>query len=226
MAVEPGPSAQAERLVEAILDEVSAQTTTFTELDQVAGDGDLGLTLARAIGVIKTEWDRRPRGDVSALVSWVADVMSEAAPSSFVTLAAYGLRSLSRALAPEQSEDGSVSVRQVGDGLKAAITAIERRGGAASGDKTLLDALIPAAEAFAQGAFPSWSEVARSAAVAAADGVKATESMAAVQGRSAWNAGRTLGHADPGALVVKVAFEAAAQFFEDNEGTSPSTGRR
>ena len=86
-------------------------------------------------------------------------------------------------------------------------------GGAAAGDRTMLDALLPAAAAF-QGATSSGgtrAEALRNAADAAAEGVRATAKMAPRRGRSSYLGERVLGYPDPGAEAVAVVLEAVAK---------------
>jgi len=88
----------------------------------------------------------------------------------------------------------------------AGCTAVGELGGATRGDRTMLDALLPAAEAF-QSAINSGQPTAdalRAAAAAAREGASATAGMIPRRGRSSYLGARALGHADPGAEAVAV----------------------
>ena len=92
------------------------------------------------------------------------------------------------------------------EAFRAGCTAIAALGGAERGDRTMLDALWPAAEVF-QGAVTSGTPVVdalRASAAAAADGARRTADMLPRRGRSSYLGERTRGHVDPGAEAVAV----------------------
>jgi dihydroxyacetone kinase len=96
--------------------------------------------------------------------------------------------------------------------LDAAATTIATRGQVAVGDRTMLDALRPAADAVraaAERGDPA-GVAAVSAAAAADAGARATAAMAAKVGRAGWLADRAAGHEDAGARLVALAIRAAA----------------
>jgi dihydroxyacetone kinase len=97
--------------------------------------------------------------------------------------------------------------------FQAGCTAIAELGGAAAGDCTMLDALLPAAAAF-EGAVNSRRtrpEALRRAADAAAEGVRATAKMVPRRGRSSYLGERGLGNPDPGGEAVAVVLDALAR---------------
>jgi dihydroxyacetone kinase len=87
--------------------------------------------------------------------------------------------------------------------------AIMEKGKAKPGDKTMLDALVPAVQAFlsAIDAKQSIDSALQSAKEAAANGAEATKNMIAQAGRARWQGERTVGYLDPGAVLVKCFFE-------------------
>jgi dihydroxyacetone kinase len=111
--------------------------------------------------------------------------------------------------------------------LEAATRSIAERGKVSVGDRTMLDALTPAVEAFRaaieRGA--SVAEASTAAAVAADEGAALTASMAPTVGRAAWLGDRARDHEDAGARLVAMAFRAAADHLAGRP-TSPerSTG--
>jgi dihydroxyacetone kinase len=112
----------------------------------------------------------------------------------------------------------------VGDGdlglsLERGARAVADLGGAAAGDRTMLDALLPAADAFDAAVNAGQTTVAavRAAASAAAAGARSTANMIARRGRSSYLGERVLGHRDPGAEAVAVALA----HWRDTPGASP-----
>jgi dihydroxyacetone kinase len=96
--------------------------------------------------------------------------------------------------------------------LQAGVDGIRAVGGAEVGDRTMVDALSPAAEAFGQAleAGEPWSDALDTAADAAAAGATATADVRARLGRSAYLGDRVLGHPDPGAQAVALWLSAVA----------------
>ncbi len=174
----------------------------LTELDQAVGDGDLGISLERGAHAVQ-----------EALLSYFLDDTASTLHALGVTLqqvmggtsgplyAAFFLRA-SNHLRRGHQDDPQVWA----EAFLAGCTAITELGGASRGDRTMLDALVPAAETF-QEAVRSGSpvnEALRAAAVAAEAGARATSGMAARRGRSSYLGDRVLGHPDPGAEAVAV----------------------
>ena len=104
--------------------------------------------------------------------------------------------------------------------LGIAAETIEARGGAKPGDRTMLDALVPAADALgaAREAGDSAKTAVRLAADAADAGARATASMPATVGRAGWLADRAKGHEDAGARLIAMAFAAAAAHLAGGAG--------
>ena len=105
-------------------------------------------------------------------------------------------------------------------GLDAAITGIAALGKATTGEKTMLDALVPAQlaarAALDRGA--SASEVVAAAADAAASGAEATIPMLATKGRASYLGERSIGHKDPGATSSALMLAAAAEVAGSDAG--------
>ena len=96
--------------------------------------------------------------------------------------------------------------------LQQGLKAVEQRGGARAGMKTMLDAPAPAAAAAAKARPEGLPAAARAAAAAAEQGVEATKSMIATTGKPRTLGERSLGHADPGAVSLSLILEAMRNF--------------
>jgi dihydroxyacetone kinase len=95
--------------------------------------------------------------------------------------------------------------------VQAAVEGIQKRGGAKLGDKTLLDALIPTAEAlFAAAGSLSMKDALAEGARAAAAGAEKTRTMTASKGRATYVGDRSLGHPDAGAMALGILFTEVA----------------
>jgi dihydroxyacetone kinase len=85
--------------------------------------------------------------------------------------------------------------------LRAAIRAIGERGGAAPGERTVLDALVPSADALAAHPDVTWPELLAAVTGAAREGAEATRAMRPRRGRAAWTGDRAAGLPDAGATA-------------------------
>ncbi len=193
---EPPPPALV-RAVHAVAAALRAAEPHLTELDRLVGDGDLGAAMARGADAAEAAL-AGARGGAAETLARVADaVRREVGGTSGPLYAALLLRA-GRALGPAPDPSAWAGA------LEAGAEAVAALGGARPGDRTMLDALLPGAQAFAdglrggQGARPAWE-----AAVAAAEtGAAATAAMTPRLGRSSYLGERALGTPDPGAVAV------------------------
>lgn len=185
-----------------LADGLEKHADEFTQLDSEAGDGDLGLTAGKiAVGIRQALAE--PGDSVKQLVLNIGKEVSKAAPSTFGTLYASGFLAAGIVLSDEQD-----ALTQLHTGLQAAADKIAQRGKSEEGQRTLLDALGPAARAAA--AASDLSSALRDAAAAAAQGVEATKGMMPQHGRAGWIGERAKGLADAGATVIWRSLESVA----------------
>jgi dihydroxyacetone kinase/dihydroxyacetone kinase-like protein len=180
----------------------------FGELDSVVGDGDFGYSMARGFELVLEGWDTFDRADIGTFLKKVAVVITSRIGGTSGPI--WGTAFL-RAGAAAGSAD-RLEPSQVVAMLRASITGIMARGKSDVGDKTLLDALVPAVDTIeariAAGA--TAAETIRAAAVTAREQAEATRSMLAKRGRASYTGERSIGTLDAGAVAVAVMFEALA----------------
>jgi triose/dihydroxyacetone kinase / FAD-AMP lyase (cyclizing) len=181
----------------------------LTGMDQVVGDGDLGISLERGSRAVQQEFPMYPLDNPTTTLHALAVTLQRSLGGTSGPLyAAFFLRA-SASLGRGPADD----VQTWATAFRAGCLAIAELGGAAAGDRTMLDALLPAAAAF-QGTASSrrtLAEALRSAAEAAAEGVRATAKMLPRCGRSSYLGERALGYPDPGAEAVAVVLDALAR---------------
>jgi dihydroxyacetone kinase-like protein len=97
--------------------------------------------------------------------------------------------------------------QSVAQALDAAIAAVRARGKAETGQKTMLDVLVPVQRALASGADPA------AVAARANEAAEATIPMKATRGRASFLGERSIGHMDPGARSSALIVEAVASCF-------------
>jgi len=190
---------------------VGAHRTELSELDRQIGDGDHGENLARGLEVVVARLEAQPEaalvGDVMRTVA--TTLMSTVGGASGPLYGTAFLRAARATARPSLDADGVVVL------LEACLEGVRDRGGAQVGDKTMLDAWVPAAEAAARAAEEGADvvEVLRRAAQAAREAAEGTAGMAAARGRASLLGELSVGVADPGAsstaLVLAAAHEAA-----------------
>ena len=177
----------------------------FGDLDAVVGDGDFGFSLARGFEIVLADWDTFDRSSPSAFLKKVALVISGRIGGTSGPL--WGTAFL-RAAAAVSGKD-QLSGADVVAMLRAAAEGIKARGKSDLGDKTLLDALVPATDALeaevAAGSAPE-TLLARIAVVARTS-ADATSLLQARRGRASYTGERSIGSPDPGAVAVAVILE-------------------
>lgn len=194
-------------VVEAACNALIGAETRLTELDRTVGDGDLGITLARGANAVLQNMATRSIDNPTEALEEIAMTLQESMGGSSGPL--YGVYLLRAA----NSLRSSASVEAM-DWAQAAVEACEaigEMGGAAAGDRTMLDALIPFAETFRSALLVglNGSEALKCAVDAAEGGAQATATMFPKRGRSSYLGERALGHPDPGAVAAAVWLRAA-----------------
>ncbi|RZF23734.1 dihydroxyacetone kinase subunit DhaK [Paraburkholderia sp. UYCP14C] len=189
------------RAIEAVCECLLAAEQTLTEMDQRVGDGDLGISLARGARAVQLELDSYASATTpGAVLRGMSATLRRVVGGTSGPL--YAVMLLRAAAALEQS--GATTARQWATAFSAGIDGLMELGGAKPGDRTMVDALKPAADALhdalAQGA--STHAALQAAADAANEGASRTASMHPRRGRSSYVGERALGHADPGAHAV------------------------
>jgi len=197
------PSPNSETIKQSVLaaaDALERAEPQLTELDAAAGDGDLGTSMTRAAGAIRAlpeaVWSSPP----DAVLTAMANVLRRAMGGTSGPLYAAAL------LRAAQTLPASPTATDWSAGLAAAVDAIGELGGAKSGDRTMIDALHPAAAAFAAGLAAGRSAAgAWAAAVSAAEeGAAATARMYPRLGRASYLGERAVGTPDAGAMAVAI----------------------
>ncbi len=205
-----GPSTAFAALVRAVATDLLGARDVLNRLDGVAGDGDLGLTVSTAANaLIELAPSIAALPEVEAIRKCGTEI-ARRAPSTGGTLIAFALMAAAKA----PVEPDAPPVARAAAYLGAAADTIAARGQVSPGDRTMLDALRPAADAVRAAAETgSMAAVAaRDAAEAAEAGAMATATMSAKVGRAGWLADRAAGHEDAGARLVALVFDAAARW--------------
>ncbi|UJP38651.1 dihydroxyacetone kinase subunit DhaL [Cellulomonas palmilytica] len=180
----------------------------LVELDRQIGDGDHGENLKRGFTAVVGKLDALAEppaavGDVLKLVA--TTLMSTVGGAAGPLYGTAYLRAAKATAVPALDPAGVVAL------VEAALDGVVARGKATTGEKTMVDAWSPAAEAAAASAAAGGDPVAvlTAAAHAAAEGADSTVPLVATKGRASYLGERSAGHLDPGARSTQLLLEAA-----------------
>jgi dihydroxyacetone kinase len=204
-----GPAARLRATIKHAMLALVAAEEQLTKLDRVVGDGDLGISLKRGAEAVLAELPTYPVQGARATMLALAGTLRKALGGTSGALYGVFLVRAGQRLGPDGDPHPSIWAAAFCAGCQA----IGEWGGARLGDSTMLDALLPAAEVFAQqiAAGQSGAEAGRACLRAAEQGAQATAAMVARHGRASYLGERTLGHSDPGARAAVIWIEAIAE---------------
>lgn len=205
---ESGPlSLSLKRIALAVAAAFETEEAKLTELDSRTGDGDLGISMVRGAAAIRQLPDEVFANPSTALQS-IGDALRRAIAGSSGPFYAVALLRAARELTADEPTHQEWAMA-----FSSAVASISQLGGAKPHDRTMLDALFPAAEVFAESV--GRGTTLRSAWVASIDaaesGTEATKSMMPKLGRASYLGERALGFPDAGASAVVVWMKAIEQ---------------
>lgn len=198
------------RWVRAFQAEMAEHKDRLTELDAAIGDADHGTNMDRGMRAVGAKLDAVGDGsDISALLKTVGMTLVSTVGGAAGPL--YGTLFLRMGTAA--AGRGELDAAAWAGVLEAGVQGVQERGKAVPGDKTMVDALLPAAEAFRATVERGGSagEAWHRAAKAARAGTKATIPLVARKGRASYLGERSAGHQDPGATSSYLLLECGAE---------------
>ncbi len=193
---------------------ISDNRETLIDLDRQIGDGDHGENMDRGFTAVIRQGGLDEATSGADALKYVAKTLLSTVGGAAGPL--YGTAFLRAA---QSFPEGEVTPNDVAEILSAAVGGVQTRGKAVAGEKTMVDAWLPAVEAATEVADSGGDLVStlRAAANAAADGAEDTKPMKATKGRASYLGERSIGHIDPGAvsssLILRAAADAAEEVF-------------
>ena len=185
---------------------MTANRDHLVELDQVNGDGDLGISMDDGFRGLSEWLAASTEDDLGQLLRGGAKVFNASAPSSLGTIISFALMGMAKALRGHTEVDCPTAAQALRDGIGTIMVKAKSK----PGEKTILDSLVPGVDALVDAASGDPAEAVRLAAEAAAAGSEATRAMVAVHGRAAYSASRSIGILDGGSVVGRLIFEGIA----------------
>ncbi|MFE9346182.1 dihydroxyacetone kinase subunit DhaL [Streptomyces olivaceus] len=182
---------------------VDREADRLTALDSPIGDADHGSNLRRGFAAVAAALEKEAPGTPGAVLALAGRQLISTVGGASGPLYGTLLRRTGKAL----GDAAEVSAEQLAEALRTGVDAVRTLGGAAPGDKTMIDALVPAVDAL--------GESFAAARAAAEEGAAATTPLRARKGRASYLGERSIGHRDPGAtsaaLLVAALEEAAGE---------------
>ena len=200
MNPEPASLPAVERVVRTIAETAIANESYFCQLDAVVGDGDFGFSLARGFEKVLEGFDGLDRSSPGAFLKRVGVVLASRVGGTSGPIWGTAFMRAGTAAASKTALSGPDVVAM----LRAAVEGIMARGGASLGEKTLLDALVPAIDRFEADLPLGVGQALANAAQEAERAATATSALLAKRGRAAYTGERSIGSPDPGAVAIGV----------------------
>ncbi|CAM5257070.1 Dihydroxyacetone kinase subunit L OS=Streptomyces tendae OX=1932 GN=dhaL PE=4 SV=1 [Streptomyces tendae] len=175
---------------------VDRDAERLTALDSHIGDADHGSNLQRGFTAVSAALEKEAPDTPGAVLTLAGRQLISTVGGASGPLYGTLLRRTGKTL----GDAAEVSADQLAEALRAGVDAVRTLGGAAPGDKTMVDALTPAVDAL--------GDSFAAAGAAAAEGAEATTPLQARKGRASYLGERSIGHQDPGATSAALLFEA------------------
>jgi dihydroxyacetone kinase len=205
-------------VLSAIATDIGAATDELGRLDAVVGDGDHGAGMVR--GIEAAVGAARGATTAGGALTAAGAAFGDAAGGASGALWGAGLLAMGRVIGARSVGDACPSVADVRAALVEALAVVQRLGGAAVGDRTLVDGLAPFVDAF-PGTGSSLADAWAAAMPAMRTGVSGTTGLLPRKGRAASHGDHALGTVDAGARSLGIALEAAATTLR---ASGPGTG--
>jgi dihydroxyacetone kinase len=185
---------------------LQANSEHLTSLDQAVGDGDLGITVSKISVALEKYIQDKKQSDPGKLLIGAGMETNRAAPSTMGTLLATALIRMGREITGKENLENDDLIRM----LIVAGNAIKERGKANIGDKTALDVIVPAGEAFKEAIEngKNLTEAAKRLVTAAENGRDKMTPLKNRVGRASWLGERTIGLVDPGCEMMVIILKA------------------
>lgn len=193
-------------VVKDLCDVIIENEVYFCELDSAAGDGDFGMSIAKGFRVVLAQLNEIDDSSISKFIRGCAMIIMENCGGASGPIWGSAFMEASRSTKDKEE----LNLADIAVMFDAAVLGIQKRGGAKLGDKTLLDALIPATEALKHGADNNETiqEAFEGAVKKAQEGAEATKNIVASRGRASYLGERSISYPDAGAMAIGVIFEA------------------
>ncbi len=202
------------KLIDKMADVIIENEVPFCKADR-CGDGDFGMSIAKGFRQLKKDWDTRKKGDIGEFLVSCSEIIMEYCGGASGPIWGSAFRYAGKAVLGKKE----IALQDLAAIFRAAVEGVQETGrksfgkGAVVGDKTLIDALVPAADSLTASAEKGakMKDAVKKAAKAAVDGAEATKYIQAKMGRAGVTDSE--GYPDAGAYGLGVIFTELAKEF-------------
>ena len=180
----------------------------LTQADKAIGDGDHGIGMARGFEAVGHKLDSQSFTSMGELFKSIGTTLM----MSIGGAAGAVFGTLFRGAGKNTGDQSELSSQTLALALQDGLQAVKERGKAKPGDKTMVDALEPAAVKSAELVAAPLDETLKEICEAARQGMEKTKEMVATLGKAKPLGERSLGHADPGSLSIYLIFKYMLEF--------------
>ena len=191
------------RFIGTFADRLHERREELTELDSAIGDADHGINMDRGFTAVRAKLNELDGSDLGATAKTVGmTLISTVGGASGPLYGTFFLR-----LATAVGDRTTLDAAELGAALRAGLEGVIHRGKATADDKTMVDAMSPAVDAYEAAAGGGVAAGLEAAAAAAAAGRDRITPMVARKGRASYLGERSANHQDPGATSTTILFE-------------------
>ena len=191
------------RFLELFADRLHERRDELTQLDSAIGDADHGINMDRGFTAVRAKLDELAEADLGAFAKGVGmTLISTVGGASGPLYGTFFLR-----LATAFGDRASATQDELGQALRAGLDGVRQRGKAELDDKTMVDAMSPAVDAYDAATGDGIGAALDAAVNAAAAGRDRITPLVARKGRASYLGERASGHQDPGATSTTILFE-------------------
>lgn len=182
-------------LIKNIAKKIEEEKQFLTDLDSEIADGDHGINMARGFEAVEAKLDTVKDKDCGTILKTVGMTLVSTVGGAAGPLYGTAFMKSGMVLAGKEELNGEDFIKS----MEAAIEGVKQRGKSDKGEKTMLDSMIPAYDAFKENVDKGTKEAMKEALDAAKEGIEYTKTIIATKGRAAYIGERSIGHQDPGA---------------------------
>lgn len=182
-------------LIKNIAKKIEEEKQFLTDLDSEIADGDHGINMARGFEAVEAKLDTVKDKDCGTILKTVGMTLVSTVGGAAGPLYGTAFMKAGMVLAGKEELNKEDFIKS----MEAAIEGVKQRGKSDKGEKTMLDSMIPAYDAFKENIDKDTKEAMKEALDAAKEGIEYTKTIIATKGRAAYIGERSIGHQDPGA---------------------------
>ncbi|MFA6508825.1 MAG: dihydroxyacetone kinase subunit L [Treponemataceae bacterium] len=187
---------------------MTANRDHLIELDQRNGDGDLGISMSEGYKAVFAWLEQTDEKDLGKALMKCSGIFNESAPSTLGTITSFFFLAMAKTLKGKTE----ATPAELAAAMEAGVTTVMEKAKSKPGEKTILDSVYPAVQAFSRHASEGSAVAFRYAAEEAEHGSESTKTMRSVHGRAAYYGDKSIGIVDGGSVVGALIFKSVSEY--------------